>query len=43
MLDTSQKRNAMIEHLASALGLANELNDRITSFLIERALDEAGA
>ena len=31
----------MISHLESALGLAMELSDDITEFLIERSLDEA--
>lgn len=41
MLDTAQKRAAMIEHLESALGLSEELSEPVTGYLIERALDEA--
>ncbi len=41
MHDSTKKRAAMIEHLESALGLADELNDAMTGYLIERALDEA--
>jgi hypothetical protein len=40
MLDSAQKRDAVIEFLQSALGLANELGRDATAFLIERALDE---
>ena len=38
-----QKRGRMIEHLEAALALADELNDSLTGYLIERALDEARA
>jgi hypothetical protein len=41
MLDSAQTRAVMIEHLVSALGLAEEMNEPNTGFLIERALDEA--
>ena len=41
MHDSTKKRAAMIGHLESALGLADELNDSLTGYLIERALDEA--
>ena len=41
MLDSTQKRESMIENLESALGLASELGEDVTAFLIERALDEA--
>jgi hypothetical protein len=34
---------ALIEHLQSALGIADELGDASTGYLIERALDEASA
>ncbi len=41
MLKAAQKRFALIEHLTSALGLADELGDSALGYLIERALDEA--
>lgn len=41
MHDSTKKRAAMIGHLESALSLADELNDSLTGYLIERALDEA--
>jgi hypothetical protein len=41
MLKASQKRTALIEHLVSALGLADELGGGTLGYLIERALDEA--
>ncbi len=41
MLDSRQKRAAMIEHLEAAQGLASEIGDNNGGFLIERALDEA--
>lgn len=41
MHDSTKKQAAMIGHLESALGLADELNDSLTGYLIERALDEA--
>jgi hypothetical protein len=40
MLDSTQKREATIEHLQSALGLTTELSEDLTGFLIERALDD---
>jgi hypothetical protein len=43
VLNTASKRAALIEHLASALGLADELGDSTLGFLIERAVDEARA
>jgi hypothetical protein len=42
-LDASQKRAALIEHLESARGIASELGDATTEYLIERALDQARA
>lgn len=41
MLDGTQQRAAMIEHLEAALGLASDLREDIVAFLIERSLDEA--
>jgi len=41
MLDSVQKRAAMIEHLETTLRLANELVEGDTAYLIDRALDEA--
>ncbi len=41
MIDSAQKRGQLIKHLEDALALADEINDGQTSFLIERALDEA--
>ena len=43
MLDAAQKRLALIEHLESARGIASELGDGATEYLIERALDQARA
>ena len=40
MLDSTQQRAAMIEHLEAALGLAGDLGE-VVAFLIERSLDEA--
>lgn len=39
MHDSTVKRTAMIGHLESALGLADELNDAVTGYLIARALE----
>jgi hypothetical protein len=41
MRDSTQQRTAMIEHLEAAIGLAGDLGEETTAFLIERALDEA--
>jgi hypothetical protein len=41
MLDSTQQRAAMIEHLEAALGLAGDFCEEIVAFLIERSLDEA--
>ena len=43
MTEFERKRYQMIEHLEQALALADELNDSLTGYLIERALDEARA
>lgn len=43
MIDRAQKRGEMIAQLEAALALADELDDGITGYLIERALDEARA
>jgi hypothetical protein len=43
MLDTVKRRAEMIELLVNALGIANEIGDAITGYLIEQALDEARA
>jgi hypothetical protein len=43
MMDSAEKRGAIIKHLEDALALADELNEGSTGFLIERALDEARA
>ncbi|CUA90627.1 hypothetical protein Ga0061061_11435 [Chelatococcus sambhunathii] len=43
MLDTVQKRAALMRHLESAISLAHELNEPTTEYLIERAIDEARA
>jgi hypothetical protein len=40
---SAERRGAMIKLLEDALGLADELNDGGTGYLIERALDEARA
>jgi hypothetical protein len=40
MLDCTQQRGAMIQHLESALGLAIDLGEGTTAFLIERVLDD---
>jgi hypothetical protein len=41
MLDGTQQRAPMMEHLEAALGLAGDLGEEIVAFLIERSLDEA--
>jgi hypothetical protein len=41
MLDTQKKRHEIIEHLEAARALADEVGQPVTSYLIERALDEA--
>ena len=42
-MDSAQKRGELIALLESALGLAEQINDGTTGYLIERALDEARA
>jgi hypothetical protein len=42
-MNSAQKRGELIALLESALALAEEINDGTTSYLIERALDEARA
>jgi hypothetical protein len=41
MTDEAEKRRQLIRHLEEALGLADEMEDGQTGFLIERAIDEA--
>jgi hypothetical protein len=41
MFDTAKRRAETIELLVNALGIANEIGDAITGYLIEQALDEA--
>ena len=41
MLDAQKKRAEIIDHLERALALTVEVNQPITGYLIERALDEA--
>jgi hypothetical protein len=43
MRDDAEKRGKLIRQLEDALALTEELNDPITGYLIERALDEARA
>jgi hypothetical protein len=43
MLGAAKKRAALTEHLESARGIASELGDGTTEYLIERALDQARA
>jgi len=43
MVDTVQKRLALIEHLRIAIAIASELGDQPTESLIVRALDQARA
>jgi hypothetical protein len=43
MTELERKRDQMIAHLEQALALADGLNDSLTGYLIERALDEARA
>jgi hypothetical protein len=40
MIDDASKRGELIRHLEEALGLADEIQDAHTGYLIERALDE---
>ena len=43
MRDDVEKRGKLIRQLEDALALTEELNDPMTGFLIERAVDEARA
>jgi endonuclease YncB( thermonuclease family) len=43
MKDEPEKRGRLIKQLEDAMLLAEELNDGTTTYLIERALDEARA
>jgi hypothetical protein len=43
MFDTAKRRTEMIELLVAAIGIANEIGDSVTAYLIESALDEARA
>jgi hypothetical protein len=43
MLDSAEKRGKIIQHLETAMELADELQDGETTYLIERALDAARA
>ena len=43
MTNDAERRGRLIKQLEEALALTEDLNDPITGFLIERALDEARA
>jgi molybdate-binding protein len=43
MFDALKRRAGIIERLVAALGIANEIGDAITGYLIEQVLDEARA
>jgi hypothetical protein len=43
MTNQPEKRGRLIRHLEDALELADEIEDGLTGFLIERALDQARA
>jgi len=43
MIDPASKRGELINRLEDALAVAEELEDWLTSYMIERALDEARA
>jgi hypothetical protein len=43
MRDDAEMRGKLIRQLEDALALTEELNDPMTGYLIERALDEARA
>jgi hypothetical protein len=43
MTDDEKRRGELIRLLEQALGIAEELHDGTTEYLIERALDEARA
>jgi hypothetical protein len=43
MINPATKRGELIKHLEDALAIADELEDGMTGYLIEMALDEARA
>jgi hypothetical protein len=43
MIDPVTKRGELIKHLEEAMAIADELQDGMTGYLIESALDEARA
>ena len=43
MIDAPAKRGELIKHLEEAMAIADELEDGMTGYLIESALDEARA
>jgi hypothetical protein len=43
MIDPVTKRGELIKHLEDAMAIADELEDGMTGYLIEMALDEARA
>ena len=43
MIDPVTKRGELIKHLQEAMAIADELEDGMTGYLIENALDEARA
>jgi len=43
MIDLARRRGELIKHLENAMAIAEELEDGLTEYLIERALDEARA
>jgi hypothetical protein len=43
MIDPADKRGELIKHLEDAFAIADELEDGLTGYMIERALDEARA
>jgi hypothetical protein len=43
MIDPVTKRGDLIKHLEDAMAIADELEDGMTGYLIEMALDEARA
>jgi hypothetical protein len=43
MIDFAAKRGELIKHLEEAIAIADELEDGMTGYLIESALDETRA
>jgi hypothetical protein len=43
MIDPADRRGELIKHLEDAMTIADELEDDLTGYMIERALDEARA